>query len=94
MVTNPTTDERNGLYAEAMAPGPPYMTIDKGALAKLLEDLQSAQADVETLTELLGEIQFIAIMGKELNEADRHLSRIEELSTTFLAKLEEDRDGS
>ena len=51
-MTNQTTAERKRLYAETMALGPPpYMTIDKGALAKLLEDLQSAQAEAKALTE-------------------------------------------
>ena len=64
MVAEPTTAERKRLYAEAMAPGsPPYMTIDKGALAKLLEDLQSAQAEAKALTEQLG----IAARGYHMN---------------------------
>ena len=45
---------------------------------------ESAEAKLEQAREKVGELQFTAMMGQELDEADRHLRRIEELATTFL----------
>ena len=39
------------------------------------------------LWEKLAEVQFTAVMGREMGEADRHLRRIEELAATFLDAL-------
>ena len=49
-----------------------------------MESYDTLKGELEKAREKVGELQFTAIMGRELNEADRHLRRIEELATTFL----------